>query len=112
MSQYTYFAWKHTGMSAIFQSNFFDPDYRGGLFETEKDAFEAFREYVGQRHVCESVQDNFTLIEVEVTDANPINLSDCPNCSWGQMKRAEVGRIECDECSYRTDIDQGGENND
>lgn len=101
MSETTYFAWKHTETDAIFQSDFFDPDYRGGLFESKVKAFEAFREYIGQEHVCESIQDNFRLAEVRVEETEPMDVSDCSNCPWGLMKQDEEGWFECDACGNR-----------
>lgn len=101
MSRHRY-TWKHTSRTAILHEDASIPDFAGRLYETEDEAFEAFRDYVGQAHVCESLQDNFELVKVYVTDKHPQDFSDCVNCAWGKMRRDTGHWFECDECGNRT----------
>jgi len=101
MTVNNYCAWKHKSSNKILQSEFPKTDFNGGLYKTEMEAFEDFRSLIGESHICESLQDDYVLVQVTVTQEEPMSFSDCLNCPWGIMKLDRDNIYECDNCGYR-----------
>lgn len=96
----TAYAWKNKNTKEILQSKSCNCNFTGGLYETKKDAFEDFRSFIGQENLCESIQDNYTLVEITDLNKNPHDFSDCMNCVWGVMKLDKDNWYVCDNCGY------------
>lgn len=99
MTESSYFAWKHKHTNTILQMNF-GGDYLISLFETEEKAFKAFIKYIGKQNICESIQDEYVLSTVMISDKKPMDISDCMNCPWGIMKYDRDNHYICDECGH------------
>lgn len=102
MQTKTYFAWKNKNTNKLFKK-----DLNKHQYNSKKEAFKSFREYIGQENICESIQDNYTLVQIKNneiihdTNIHPIDISDCPNCPWGLMKLDRDNWYTCDHCDTK-----------